>query len=135
MEGFWPTYNWNNVCPTPLPKGGIEITPKDDEQEPYCGPLHERPKDAFNPWRDIREGSWILLRASDPNIYLVWMGKALTSVCKDVGSGSYGKFAIQFWKPKNSLRDPAQKYKDCWSGIWIIVMHLLLVEECLQHHG
>ena len=47
-------------------------------------------------------------------------GKILTSICKDVGSESYGKFAIEFWESKNNLRDPAQKYKDCWSNIWIM---------------
>ena len=94
MEGFWPTHNWNNVRPIPLSKGGEDITLEDDKVEPYCGPLNERPKEAFNPWQDIIEGSWVLLCASNLDIYLVWMGKALTLVCKDVGSESYGKFAI-----------------------------------------
>ena len=120
VEGFWPTHNWNNVRPTLLPEGRVDITSEDDEAEPYCGPLNERPNEAFNPWRDIREGSWVLLRASNLDFYRVWMERALTSICKDIGSESYGKFAIQFWEPKNSSRDSAQKYKDCWSSTWIM---------------
>ena len=120
MEGFCPTHNKNNVRSTSLSKGGVHITLEDDKAEPYSGPLNERPKEAFNPWQDIREGSWLLLRASNLDIYLVWMRRALTSVCKDVGSENCGKFATQFWEPKNSLCDLAQKYKDCWSNIWIM---------------
>ena len=71
------------------------MTPEDNKPQAYCGPLNERLKEAFNPWWDIKEGSCILC-PSNLDIYLVSMNRALTLVCKDVGSKSYGKFAIQF---------------------------------------
>ena len=62
-------------------------------------------------------GSFFVLQTQ---ISIQCVGRALTSICKDIGNESYGKFAIQFWEPKNSSRDPAQKYKDCWSSTWIM---------------
>lgn len=120
MEGFWPsTHNLGNVPVLQLVGTEGDTTPEDEVLEPYCGPYNERPKHAFNPWRDVKEGSWVLLRPSDPDVYPVWLGRALTAVCRDVADPNFENFLLQFWEPMNCARTPAAKYKDCWSATWV----------------
>lgn len=73
---------------------GAHTTLENEDPEIYCGLQNERPKEPMNPWQDIREGSWVLQQPSDPEIYLVWLGKALTTMCRIVGHDDYGKFVI-----------------------------------------
>ena len=96
------------------------MTPEDEEPEPYCGPANEAPETPFNPWRDIRPGSWVLLRPEDPLICLVWQGRAVSAVCREKGDVNLGKFLLQFWEPKSAERDLALIYRDCWSTKWVV---------------
>ena len=72
------------------------MTLEDEEPKPYCGPANEAPETPFNPWRDIRPGSWILLRLEDPLICLVWQRRAVSDVCREKGDVNLGKFLLQF---------------------------------------
>ena len=72
------------------------MTPEDEEPEPYCGPANEAPETPFNPWRDIRPGSWVLLRPEDPLICPVWQGRAVSVVCREKRDVNLGKFLLQF---------------------------------------
>lgn len=96
------------------------MTPEDEEPEAYCGPANQAPESPFNPWRDIRPGSWVLLRPEDPLICPVWQGRAATAVCREEGHVNHGKFLIQFWEPRSAERDLALKYRNCWSAKWVV---------------
>ena len=96
------------------------MTPEDEEPEPYCGLANEAPKTPFNPWCDIRPGSWVLLRPEGPLICLVWQGRAVSVICKEKGAVNLGKFLLQFWEPKSAERDLALKYLNCWSAKWVV---------------
>ena len=78
VEGFWPRHDWSvfeDEVSHPRCSFVIvdeDVTPKDEELEPYCGLANEAPKTPFNPWRDIQPGSWVLLRLEDPLICPVW---------------------------------------------------------------
>ena len=96
-----------------------DVTPEDDKPELYCGPRNERPKDTFNPWRDVRAGSWILLHPSHPEIYPIWLGRAYSPVNCERGHAEYGKFIIQFWEPRNQFKDHKKKYENCWAAKWV----------------
>ena len=120
VKGFWPIQDWGSRDPAPLCLiTCADVTPEDDEPEPYCGSRRERPKDASNPWRDVGSGSWVLLRPSDPEIYPVWLGRACSGVNCERGHADYGKFILQFWEPRNSFKNHKKKYEDCWSATWV----------------
>ena len=63
VEGFWPCHDWRIIqaevphprCPSLIVDD--DVTPEDEEPEPYCGLANEVPETPFNPWRDIRPGS------------------------------------------------------------------------------
>jgi hypothetical protein len=124
VEGFWPRHHWG-LRPEEIPQPGslvlapLDVTPEDEEPEPYCGPANEVPQGRFNPWRDVFDGCWVLLRPEDPLVCPVWLGRALSSVCRDEGSGNHGCFQIQFWEPQQSGRTVALKYRNCWTGKWV----------------
>ena len=96
------------------------MTPEDEEPEPYCGPANEALETPFNPWRDIRPGSWALLRPEDPLICHVWQERAVSAVCREKEDVNLGKFLLQFWEPKSAERDLGLIYRDCWSAKWIV---------------
>ena len=87
VEGFWPHHDWKVIedeilrrrC---LPLLHVDVTPKDEELELYCGPANESSRIPFNLWHDIWHGNWILFRPKDPFICLVWKGKATSTACK-----------------------------------------------------
>ena len=63
VEGFWPSHDWR-VIQAEVPCSRClslivddDVTPEDEEPEPYCGPTNEAPETPFNPWRDICSGS------------------------------------------------------------------------------
>ena len=126
VECFWPCHDWRVIqakvprprCPSLIVDE--DVTPEDEEPEPYCGPANEAPETPFNPWRDIRPGSWVLLRPEDPLICPVWQGRAVSAVCREKGDVNLGKFLFQFWEPKSAERDLALIYCDCWSAKWVV---------------
>ena len=46
----------------------------------YCGPKNKQPGHTYNPWRDVLVGDFVLVRPSDPLLFPVWMGRALTTL-------------------------------------------------------
>ena len=126
VEGFWPCHDWRVIqaevphprCPSLIVDE--DVTPEDEEPEPYCGLANKAPETPFNPWRDIRPGSWVLLRPEDPFICLVWQGRAVSAVCREKGDVNLGKFLLQFWESKSAERDLALIYRDCWSAKWVV---------------
>ena len=129
VEGFWPYHDWRVIqvevphprCPSLIVDE--DVTLKDEEPEPYCGPTHEALETPFNPWRDIRPGSWVLLTPEDPLICPIWQGRAVSAVCREKGDVNLGKFLLQFWEPKSVERDLALIYYDCWSAKWVVEKH------------
>ena len=89
VEGFWPCHDWRlfeDKVSRPRCSSVIfndNVTPKDEELEPYCGPANKALETPFNPWRDIWPGSWVLLRPEDPLIFLVWQERVVSAVCKE----------------------------------------------------
>jgi len=76
VEGFWPQYDWRVIRDENLHRtflvNPIDVIPKEEDSEPYYGPTNEAPLESFNPWLDIRPGSWILLRLEDLAICAIW---------------------------------------------------------------
>ena len=72
----------------------LDSNPEEKELEPYCGLANEAPRESFNPWVDIRSGSWVLLRPEDPEVCPVWQGRALSEVCREAGHEKNGMFLI-----------------------------------------
>ena len=66
VEGFWPCHDWRifqDKVSRPRCSSLIvdkDVTPEDEELEPYCGPANEALETPFNPWPDIRPRSWVL---------------------------------------------------------------------------
>ena len=123
VEGFWPCHDWRVIqAQVPHPRClslivDEDVTPEDEELEPYCGPANEALE---TPWRDIRPRSWVLLRPEDPLICPVWQGRAVSAVCREKDDVNLGKFLLQFWEPKSAERDLALIYRDCWSAKWVV---------------
>ena len=126
VEGFWPRHDSRVLKDKVLHPSCLslilheDVTPKDEEPEPYCGPTNEAPKTPFNLWRNIRLGSWVLLRPEKLLICLVWQGRAAIAVCKEQGDVNLGKFLLQFWELKSAKGDLALKYHNCWSAKWVV---------------
>ena len=72
-----------------------DMTSRNEDREPYCGPANEAPKTPLNPWRDIRPRNWVLLRPKDPFICLVWQERVVSAVCREQGDANFGKFLLQ----------------------------------------
>ena len=122
VEGFWPIHDWRGPSFT-IPRLTLlpfDETPEDEEPQAYCGPANERPEERFNPWRQIAPLWWVLLRPENPVVCPVWLGRAVSPVCRDEGDDKYGKFLIQYWEPQNAARDMAKKYENCWSAKWVV---------------
>ena len=98
----------------------IDMVPEQEEHEPYCGPANEAPRESFNPWVDIRLGSWVLLRPKDPLVCDVWQGRAMSEVCREPGHEMNRKFMLQYWRPDNFERTLELRYQNCWYGKWVV---------------
>ena len=98
----------------------VDMNIEEEDPEPYCGPANEALRESFNPWIDIRPGSWVLLRPEDPAVCPVWQGRALSDVYRDEGTPNYGKFFVQYWRPDNSEQTMELRYRNCWYGKWVI---------------
>ena len=125
VEGFWPQHDWrlaNVGVERPLSRvNPLDVIPDlDDEPEPYCGPANEAPQQSYNPWRDIRPGSWVLLRPEDPLVCEVWQGRTLSMVCTEEGHENNGKFLLQYWRPDNSAATLELVYTNCWYARWVV---------------
>jgi hypothetical protein len=121
VERFWPQHDWRVPHKGVLHRGGLvlaptDVTPEDEEPEPYYGPRNEAPRSSFNPWRDIRQGYWILIRPTDPQMCPVWQRRAASDVCREEGNENHGKFLIQFWEPRNAKKTLRKKYRNCWDA-------------------
>ena len=98
LEGYWPTHDWRVTDQEASSQGrrvnSLDSNPEEEELEPYCGPANEAPRESFNPWVDICPGSWVLLGPEDPEVCLVWQGRALSEVCREAGHEKNEMFLI-----------------------------------------
>ena len=76
------------------------MTLEDEDPEPYCSPANEAPETPFNPWRNIRPSSWVLLRPKDPLIHFVWQRRVVSTVCKDQRDVDLENFYFNSGNPK-----------------------------------
>jgi hypothetical protein len=124
VEEFWPQHDWRVPHEGVLHYGGLilaltDVTPKDEEPEPYYGPRNEASQSSFNPWHDIHQGCWVLIRLTDPQMCPMWQGRAASDVCREEGNENHGKFLIQFWELRNVEKTLKKKYKNCWDAQWV----------------
>jgi hypothetical protein len=77
--GFWPSIDWTRTH-VPDPPTASEIaqdvaeantTPDDVSPDPWCGPIGRRSRAAFNRYRDVLVGHFVLVRPEDPHIHPV----------------------------------------------------------------
>ena len=57
-----------------------DTTPKDDSKDPFHVIKRDKPKESCNPYRDVLLGDFILVCPPHTNIYLMWIGRALTTM-------------------------------------------------------
>lgn len=66
----------------------VDRTPEDEETFPHCDPGRERSPPAFNPWRDILIGDYIMVILDTiekcMGLEIVWLGKAITRIDNNV---------------------------------------------------
>ena len=94
----------------------IDVTPEDVVPEPYCGPKNEQPGHTYNPWRDVLVGDFVLVRPNDPFLFLVWMGRVLTTVVRDENDTNYGNCLLQWWRLDRGDKhfvDDKYRYTNC----------------------
>ena len=129
LEGFWPNTDWTTSAPPLNDHRGkfhpmdIDVTPEDVVPEPYCGPKNEQPGHTYNPWRDVLVGDFVLVRPSDPLLFPVWMGRALTTVVRHENDTNYGNCLLQWWRPDRGGKhcvDDKHRYTNCWNSSWKI---------------
>jgi hypothetical protein len=80
----------------------------------------DKPKESFNPYRDVLLGDFVLVRPSDPDLYPIWMGRALTAVQLDRSHPQYGQFQIRYWRPTKGRKKISDhdRYKGAWDSKW-----------------
>ena len=66
-----------------------------EEEENYCGPLKDKPKDSFQPLVDVKQDFFVLVQPSDEETYPIWLLIALFDIDKDKNL----KFLAQYWEP------------------------------------
>ncbi|CAM6098471.1 unnamed protein product [Calypogeia fissa] len=72
VHGFWPISQWRNN----VPRGYRNVACELESTQPYCGPLKDKPRQAYNPRFDICVGQFVLVRPheKDMDTYPVHMG-------------------------------------------------------------
>jgi hypothetical protein len=126
--GFWPSTDWTRThVPDPLTASEIardiaeaNATPDDVSPDPWCGPVGRRPRAAFNRYRDVLVGHFVLVRLEDPHIHPVRYGRVIQPPHLNRSSEWYGMFQIRYWKPVRGTRDLSkrERYENCWSARW-----------------
>jgi len=48
------------------------MIPNEEDMKLYWDLVNEAPYKSFNPWLDIRLGSWVLMRLELPQNYVAW---------------------------------------------------------------
>ncbi len=122
MEGFWPSSNWRaNYEHTSIPIV-VDVDLEDLVILPYYGPRNMHPSlntTTYTLFRDLFVGSFVLVRPSNPTIYLVWMGRAKSDVVRDKKNENHRKVYVQWWVPmKKGAKNDEELYHNCWSSKW-----------------
>jgi hypothetical protein len=75
LEGFWPSSNWkSNYVRASLPTKMEVDDAKDPIMHPYCGPKNFEVFWVYTPFKDFKNGDFVLMKPHDPLLVLVWMG-------------------------------------------------------------
>jgi hypothetical protein len=56
---------------------------KDPIMHPYCGPKNLKFFLVYTPFKDFKNGDFILMKPHDPLLVLMWMGRTQCDVVKD----------------------------------------------------
>ena len=101
------------------PNNPLDITPEDEaELTSYCGPAKDRPRLAFNPFRDVLLGDFVLCRPCHNNYLPVWLGRVLERVDMTPGP-TFGNFRIEWWTPMKAKREgKAVVARECSTRRW-----------------
>jgi hypothetical protein len=86
----------------------------------YCGPKNMKlslSTTTYIPFRNLHEGDFLLAHSFELEMYLVWMGKAHSDVCKDANDEHYQMVHVQWWVPfKKETHNDAELYRGCYEG-------------------
>jgi len=118
--GFWPSTSYTTPNSSLSDPVQTDTTPEDVPIDPFCGVARDKPKESYNPYRDVLLGDFVLVRPSDPDLYPVWMGRALTAVQLDRSHPQYGQFQIRYWRPTKGRKKISDhdRYKGAWDSKW-----------------
>lgn len=134
QEGFWPLTDWTRDHASShsfVEQPTTTVAPEDDaDPYPYCGPAKERPRDHFNPYRDVLLGDFVLCRPADGDDLPIWLGRAVSTVNRLAGP-DYGKFQVEWWHPVRGKKEGKKSIAlRCWTGRWEWESHVPRTEHC-----
>jgi hypothetical protein len=146
--GFWPSTDWTRTH-VPDPPTASEIArdvaeanaiPDDVSPDPWCGPVGRRPRVAFNRYRDVLVGHFVLVRPEDPHIHPVQYGRVIQPPHLNRSSQWYGMFQIRYWRPVRGTRDLSKReryeYRRCnWCNAPTSYMQALLIATSRTGNG
>ncbi|KAL3680702.1 hypothetical protein R1sor_023658 [Riccia sorocarpa] len=139
--GFWPRTNHGTRFTLAQQHQKTSPDPEDDlividelQQElraennmmlqPYVGDLANRPRSAFIPLEDIREGKFVILCPDDafeaeiPR--MIWLGRAMGAVVQKLDDEHHGQFLVEWWRPKHRKSTNAtnkERYSNVLTGL------------------
>jgi len=86
----------------------------------YCGPTNMKlslSTTTYIPFRNLHEGDFLLAHSFELEMYLVWMGKVHSDVCKDANDEHYQMVHVQWRVPfKKETHNDAELYRGCYEG-------------------
>ncbi len=89
---------------------------------PYYGPRSICPSlntVAYLLFCDLFVGNFVLVRFTDPTIYLVWMERAKSDVVRNQENENYRKVYVQWWVPmRKGDENDEELYHNCWLNKW-----------------
>ncbi|KAL3678640.1 hypothetical protein R1sor_021596 [Riccia sorocarpa] len=81
--------------------------------QPYVGDPANRPRRSFIPLEDITKGKFVILRPDDAfeaeNPRMIWLGRAMGAVVREVDDEHHGQFLVEWWRPKHQKLNATNK--------------------------
>lgn len=109
IDGFWPTTRVEATEADHFDEDGEDLEDY-GEDEPYVGPLRDRPQPSFRVARDLYEGYFVAVRPADGDSRPVWIARALSD--PNSNSEQPNCVLLQYFRPTSRN----QEVQDLYAG-------------------